>query len=224
MALPRQIDAIVEDQIKRWLVQDARPRPERRRPIVTISRQFGARGAHLARLVADALGFHFWDRELLVEVAYRAHAPVEAITALDEHRRNPLEPLTASAVATPVTTTEYRAALELAIRSIADRGSAIVVGRGAYCLVPPDGALRVRVVSDLGHRVADFMRRRGLDEATARAEIAETEADRRAFVKELYGRDVDDPAGFDLMVNTGTLTLEQARDVVVAAYRAKFSG
>ena len=41
----------------------------------------------------------------------------------------------------------------------------------------------------------------------------EADRDRRAFVRDLYGKDIDDPTGYDLWVNTGTMSLEHAADV-----------
>jgi cytidylate kinase len=80
----------------------------------------------------------------------------------------------------------------------------------------------VRAVCPLDQRIAGLVERRGIDVAEARAEVAATDAERRAFVKDHFKTTVDDPSLFDLEVNTGTLGVEGAADVVVAAYRARF--
>jgi hypothetical protein len=61
-----------------------------------------------------------------------------------------------------------------------------------------------------------------MSEADARAELELVDADRRAFMRDHYGKDVEDPAGYDLIVNTGTVPLDRAVGLVVAAYDARF--
>jgi cytidylate kinase len=58
------------------------------------------------------------------------------------------------------------------------------------------------------------------DEALAR--IEKTDGEREEFIRAAFGRDVTDPTAYDLLVNTGRLSLEQAAETIVAAYRAKF--
>ena len=55
-----------------------------------------------------------------------------------------------------------------------------------------------------------------------RDEGYEPDADRRDFVRDHYGRDVEDPAGYDVLVNSGSLSIEQCAEVVGTAYRARF--
>ena len=59
-----------------------------------------------------------------------------------------------------------------------------------------------------------------LDEA--RQTVVTIDRDRQTFVRENYQQDVEDPTRYDLMLNLATLSLAQATDVVITAYRAKF--
>ena len=58
-----------------WLSSSlaAQPRPM---PLITFQRQHGSRGAVVARLVADRLGYTCWDRELVAAIA--THLQVDA--------------------------------------------------------------------------------------------------------------------------------------------------
>ena len=83
---PRSVNAIVESQVQRWLAE--RPRKNesyRPPPVITVSREFGARGAALARLVADRLGFSYWNRELLAAIAAHARVEPSVMAPFDEH-------------------------------------------------------------------------------------------------------------------------------------------
>jgi cytidylate kinase len=72
-------------------------------------------------------------------------------------------------------------------------------------------------VCPLEQRIAELAEREHITTAAARAMVADADRDRRAFVRDLYGKDIDDPAGYDLWVNTGTLSLDAAADIIVAA-------
>jgi cytidylate kinase len=48
------------------------------------------------------------------------------------------------------------------------------------------------------------------------------DSERLAFIRQYYRRDAADPSAYDLLLNSSTLSFEQAADVVAAAYRTKF--
>ena len=186
------------------------------RPIITISRQHGARGAVVARAVAERLGFACWDRELVGAIAAQARVEPSVIAAFDEHLRDG-EP-----AASRPGFGAYLSGLEQVARAIARRGGAVVVGRGIGFLVGHEACLRVRVVCPLEQRVAGLVERSELGFETARATIDFVDGERRAFLREVHGVDVEDPTNFDLLVSTGSLTVDGAADVVVSAYRTRF--
>jgi cytidylate kinase len=201
----------------------ARVTPEPPRPIITISREAGANGTELGRRVADQMGFRFWDQELVQQIAERS-GPSEALfAAVDERARSAIQDLLAGVLmGDAATETEYLARLMCVIHTITQHGSAVVMGRGAQFVVPSDAALRVRVVGLLEARVRSLGTARGLSEREARSEIERIDRERLAFVRHHYHRNAADPSAYDLVVNTATVPGEQAVDVVVAAYRAKF--
>ena len=108
------------------------------------------------------------------------------------------------------------------VADIAARGGAVLVGRGVGFLVDPGRALRVRVVSPLTQRIQELARREGVTAAEARATIDDADRDRRAYVRDLFAREVDDVGNYDLWVSTGGLSLETGADVIVAGFWGKF--
>src|SRR6185437_8048391 len=98
---PRSVNEIVEQQVQRWRIEQERRAKERASvavpppPMVTISRQAGARGTELGRRVAEALGFRLWDQELVHRIAEQCGAPDDAIRAVDEHPRGAIQDLLA---------------------------------------------------------------------------------------------------------------------------------
>lgn len=176
-------------RVKHWLVERERSRRREANdasvPVITISREYGAQGAAIGRIVAERMGFRFWEREMVGE-----YDDVHALTTV--------------------------------VNSLAARGGAVMVGRGLGFLISPSRALRVRVVCPLDQRISGLMERQGLTHDTARATIAYADRARRVFVRDLYGRDIDDVSGYDLWVSTGALTLDAAAAVIISAYRYRF--
>lgn len=220
--IPQSVDALVDRQIRRWNAQRRRS-AEKPRPIVTISRQYGAGGSEIASLLADRLGFVLWNGALLEAIAEHAHAPARLFSSLDEHRRSVLaERIAVFGAGRHVTASDYLRELTRLVRTIMEGGSAVVVGRGAQYLVDTAEALRVRVVRPLDQRVVEVSRRTGAAFTETRLEILSVDADRSDFIQEHYGRDVDDPAGYDVVVNTETMRPNVATGLLESAYRARF--
>lgn len=225
---PRTVGELVDQQFQRWLTQqradDALEKaPDRPRPIVTVSREAGARGTELARHVAARLGYPLWDQELVQQIAEQTGTWDKLLSVVDERSRNAIEDLLTGILMGEVFTGEaYVERLLALIRAIARRGRAVVVGRGAQFVVEPASALRVRVIGDLDTRTRNLALERRLPEKEARTMVEQIDRERLAFMRRHYRRDATDVSAYDLVVNSSTLPLEPAADVVVSAYRAKF--
>src|SRR5580698_10565418 len=88
------VDHFVNRQILLW--QEERRIAERKgiegksaqQPMVCLSRQYGARGAEMGRLVAEQLGFRFYAQELIHDVAEEAQVRDQLVESLDERVRD----------------------------------------------------------------------------------------------------------------------------------------
>lgn len=223
---PRSIDAIVDEQIRRWrLAQRERQKKERPPlPLITVSREFGSLGAAIGQAAATKLGFAFWDQQLVHEVADRSGAPQRLVESLDERARSHLDDLIMSALS-GYRSTEFHYVRQLyrVVGTIRQHGAAVVIGRGAQFILEPNECLRVRVICPLEERAAAYAEREGLSVDRARAKVEKTERERRDFIRLSFDRDVTDENHYDLIVNSCQFTTDAAADVVVAGYEAKFA-
>jgi cytidylate kinase len=221
---------LVEQQVRRWIAEQERRRGHSDRvaapprPVVTISREAGSKGTTLGRLVADKLGFRLWDQELVQRVAEQSGASEALFAAVDERARGAIDDLlTAILVGDAGTEAEYMASLLRVIHSVAQHGSAVIVGRGAQFVLDPGTVLRLRVVGPIESRTRELASMRNLSEREARAEVERIDRERLGFVRHHFHRDAADPSAYDLLVNSVHVPPERAVDVVVAAYHAKFT-
>ena len=97
----------------------------------------------------------------------------------------------------------------------------MIVGRGANWFLDPSFGLRVRVVAEFERRVAWVAEHLELSESEARARTLEQDNQRRSFIRKYFGRDIDDPLGYDLVVNLGDIGVDNAIQLVLQALRLK---
>lgn len=227
---PRGIEQLVESQIRRWVLAHEKRRAggedeEVQTPpaSITVSREFGAQGERLARIVAERMQFSCWDTELLSAIAKSTQAPLRLLESLDEHRRTGIEKFVELWTPTGAPSdTEYRRELVRVIHTVAAQGSAVIVGRGSQAILSRNEALHVRVIAPIEIRATGLVERRGWDEKKAREEIERIDDDRRAFLKASFGRDPADPHLYDLVINVGLIPLERAAEIVEVAWKAKY--
>jgi cytidylate kinase len=208
--------------------------------VITISRQFGSGGSELAALVARRLGWTLVDNEFVEQVAARAGLTPEEVERTQERAPSVIERLAQAlavsapemfaAAADPAAATlppedQIVRQTQAVITEAVNQGNVVMVGRGAQAFLGQRGsALHVYVVAQRDHRVATVMKRLGLAQKDAEKRLDDTDSGRRRYVKENYGRVWDDPAMYDLAVNTGSMGLEEAARLVVEAARLRFSG
>ena len=223
---PRSVDSLVNEQIARWKASTSvRGGPAAAVevwPLITLSREFGSRGARVGQMVAERFGFSFWDQELVGEVARRSGAREALVSTLDEQTRSRLDEFVAHIFTADGTSAEFLRHMGQIVRTLERKGGAVVVGRGGPFLVKPDTALRVRIVCPVDQRVASYAQREGLDLEAARRAVDGADKDRHAFYQRHFKRDVADAHHYDIVVNTGGLSLEAASELVVVAYQQKF--
>src|SRR5262249_21815663 len=89
--------------------------------------------------------------------------------------------------------------------TVAARGDAVIVGRGAGYLLPPETTVHVRVIAPLESRITYFAQWLRLSRAEAAAEVEARDERRAKFLSRALGRDPNDLNGYDVVVNAGRL-------------------
>ncbi len=226
MASRNNIDELVERQVHLAAVNgpvDTAESPAKHWPVITISREPCAGGTTLARSVAERMGFSCWDQELLTRIAQQSRA-VESILAADDERvhSSVMEFVRSLLVGFEYTQDEYRMVLTKVVGAIAHQGAAVIVGRGAHLILGRSRALRVRVVCPIAERIARMAKRDNISESAATRRIREVGAEFSSFIRYHFHQNAGAPHNFDVIVNSGSLSLDSSTDLVLAAYKARF--
>jgi cytidylate kinase len=205
-------------------------------PLITVTRQYASGGSDIARLVAKALGWTLIDNEFVDQVARLAGLPTEEVAQLEERTAGLLERVARTlAVASPemfITTAsaprpegDEGTIVKMTERVIAEaavEGRGVLVGRGAQAvLAQRRNALHVYVIASTPWRRKLAVERLGVDPATVDRVVAETDKQRDQYVRTHYGRDRQDLASYDLVLNAERLGFEGAAALVVAEARRR---
>lgn len=195
-----------------------------RKPFITVAREPGSGGAPVAQAVAEKLGFEFIDDQIVEEISRSTKRRKAIIKEIDEKSRSRIEDIVHSLVNLEYLDEEtYISELVRSILSYAHKGHCVILGRGANFITPFAKGLHVSITAPYDVRVQRAMHYEGLTESQAKEVIAKVEDERSAFVKQYFRRNLSKRNVFDLTINTAYLTVPQARDIIVEAFKQKFS-
>jgi cytidylate kinase len=196
--------------------------------VVGISHTVGAGGEEVGRAVAERLGFRFVDEEIITAAADKAGVEPEELA--DAERRKGflvrfIDSLGMSAGAGSVgyipdlgelgRSEDFRALIREAIQETAERGDVVIASHAAsLALAGRDDLLRVLVTASPETRTK---RLADAGESDPQGVVKEQDAARADYLRRFHRIDRELSTHYDLVVNTDTLTREQAADVVVHA-------
>jgi cytidylate kinase len=108
---------------------------------------------------------------------------------------------------------EYLGHLTQVIGTLAEHGNCIIIGRGANYLLPHRGVLKVRIIAPIKMRVRIIMKKENSEE-DAKRKLIMVDSERKAFTRQYFNTDIDDPIDYDLVINTGYLSIEKAAKII----------
>ncbi len=185
---------------------------------ICISREAGAGGGAIARLVGQRLGWKVYDNELIEAIAHRMGVSLDEVRTLDELAPSVVQdwllPLREEYYAPQEAYLDHLAKL---IEAIGRAGESILVGRGAGYMLPRETTLSVRIVAPLKPRAQRLAERMGVSFRTARRAARDLDRRRLQFDRTMHRANSSDPHSFDLVLNSESLGLEIAAEVIVHA-------
>jgi hypothetical protein len=201
-------------------------------PVITISRAAGARGTHIAMDLVKRLAqdntlprrrpWTLFDQNLIQHVITEHHLPEKTAEFFPEDKTDEIRSVIAEMLGLHPGTHTTLMKMAETIRRLAKAGNVVIVGRGGNFLTADIAlALHVRLVGSESRRVGNFARQSGLDHAAAAAEVARIDRARKHYIKSRFKKDIDDPLGYDLVLNTDDFDNGQAVSVILAAIHQK---
>ena len=195
-------------------------------PVITIAREFGSGGHLLGEMLAKELGIKLYDKEFI-------HLAAEK-SGIDEAyiRRNEqsIPSFWLKCILTDGNESSRQQSLSPddvlfvaesnIIRELAAQEPCIIIGRCAdYILQDSPRLIKVFCYTDRKSAYQRCTTEYGVPADKAKAEIARVNRNRVAHYEYYTGERWGDPHRYDLMLNTGSIGLEAAYELVAGLYR-----
>ena len=191
--------------------------------VLTISRQFGAGGITLGKMVSEKLGYHFYDEEIIQLVAKKAKVSKHWVESMEKEAGGKFQRLISGLVSKSlverilddqrgyIDENIYVDLLHKVIRKIAADGEAVIIGRGSqYILGDHQDTRHVLLVADKEHRIKFIEEHYNLstDKATR---VVSTEEKKRTVLYRKFGKeDYDQPVHYHMVLNMNKTDLHTA--------------
>lgn len=209
--------------------------------VITISRQFGSGGREIATRVCELLGYRYFDKGLIVQVASEVGLTEnEAVDFSEEYYKGKslierlLRPGPYAVAEIPTwkrdtaTGAEILSVQELdearfvsLIRKVIvaayDQGNVVILGRGGQAVLANlPGVLHVRLEAPLAARILRIQHREGLGFEAAQKLISERDHAVAKYLGEIFNIQASDSQWYHLIINTAKWPLETTAQLIVS--------
>jgi cytidylate kinase len=182
--------------------------------IISVEREYGCGGSHIAQSLADRLGWKLWDQEITDEIARRLNCKAEHVQAREERcdsvyyrliktfMRGSFEPRVDTANMELLDAEHLALLFEKVVKEIADRGNAVIVGRGAaWFLRDRDDAFHAFLYAPYPEKMRRLLET-GESQSDAENLLDSVDRERSAFVRKYYGKIWPERSLYNMMMNT----------------------
>ena len=196
--------------------------------IITIGREFGSGGRTIGKMVAEKLGIHYYDYEIIDETAKKSGFSVDFVKQSEQKVTSSL--LYNLALGTSYGISPYSVnegvsletqlfiAQQNVIKEMAEKGSCVIVGRCAdHILREEKRVLRVFVYADMKFREKRMVEKNRFSASAAEKELKKADKRRAAHYLTFTEQHWGNRANYDLMVNSGQLGFEQSVEIIIKA-------
>jgi len=195
--------------------------------VITISRQFGAGGRTLGRMIGKKLNYRFLDDLILQEIANQAKVSKKMVISMERTAGSMLSKMISGLLSSDyidrmmgegkgyMDEEVYVQTLYDVMLKLASENDVILTGRGGqYILEDFEGAFHILLVANKKDRIEFMQRHYNLSGTKAEAAVLSGEKRRTNLYKKFGKKDYNEPIHYDLVLNMSRVSLEKAVDLV----------
>ncbi len=183
--------------------------------VITISRGSFSHGQEIAEKTAKMLGYECVSREILVEAAQLFNVSEKKLIQSLNDAPNILERMIHGKE-------RYLDYIKAALLEYARRGNVVYHGHaGHFLLTEIPQVLKIRIIADRDDRIKFLQKRENITKDAAVEIIENEDKNRIHWTRYLYRTDIHDPKLYDIVINIGSLTIEDACEIICVAARSK---
>lgn len=195
--------------------------------VITISRQFGAGGRTLGKMIAEKMGYRFLDELIIKEIAKMARVSKDTVISLERSAGGPISRMISSLLSRDymerltgddrgyLDEQGYVDILQDVMTKLASENNVVLMGRGGqYILQKDPNAFHILLVADMPDRIAFMRRFYRLSDRQAIDAVNNGDKRRLNLYRRMGKQDYDHPELYHLVINHSKVSLEKARDLV----------
>lgn len=199
--------------------------------IITIGRQYGSGGREIGQKLAELFSIPYYDKEILKVAAKESGMSEELFKNFDEKPTTSflyslvMDPYAlgynANSFELPLNHKVFLAAFD-AIKSIADKGPCVIVGRCAdYALHDYDNVINVFISGEQDDKLKRIVEVYGVPENKAKDVMIKTDKQRASYYNYYTSKKWGELKSYDLTINTSILGIDGAIEVIKKAVETK---
>lgn len=184
------------------------------RRIITINRMYGSNGRRIGKALADQLGIHFYDKELIRIASEQKGIPYDELVKVDEKRasqwRYPVESdiqMQPQYHFYPMNDVLFATQSQI-ITEVAKREDCVIVGRCANHILG-DQCRSVFIFAPFETRVKNIEERLGRSYKSARSLVKKMDKERRTYYEYFTDEKWLDMSQYHLCIDSSKFSLEE---------------
>ena len=196
--------------------------------IITIGREFGSGGREIGKRLADMLGYAYYDKEIMSEIANRTQLAEHYVHQIIEQNPRLIFPITtARTLHQQHSTPDYLlkqysdvyAAQATVLREMAEKSPCIIVGRCADYILREQKPLRLFIYADMPAKVTRCRAKAELHENLSDKDlikkIKRIDKSRAKYYQYYTGHRWGKHENYDICINTTSLDVKHVANLLV---------
>lgn len=192
--------------------------------IITINRMYGSGGRLLGKALANKLGIHFYDQELIRLASKENDIPYEELLKVDEKKANPWRlPITEQMQMQPqyhfhpMNDVLFETESKI-IERLGKTEDCIIVGRCANYILGDD-CLSLFLYAPYEYRVKTVMERLNREEKSARSLVKKMDKTRKSYYEFFTEQKWSNPDNYQLCIDTSHFSQDFLIDMLAHVYQ-----
>ena len=194
--------------------------------VITISKEFGTEPEKVASIAAKKLGYEYIGKKLTAEIAKDLHLSEAEVKTFKQASLSRIirfmDRYTCSLVQKVVDRehgclddANYYETTKKLVLNLYEADNMIILGWGGQCLLRgKTNTLHVRLTKDENLKIEKIMNDYRINRPAAKKMIEKEEKDSSAYIKHYFDEDWNDAHLYDLIIDMGKNSVEQAAEII----------
>jgi cytidylate kinase len=196
---------------------------------ITISRQFGAGGRTLGKILSKKLGYYCADDVMVKEVADRMNVSTKDVQGFEKEGASNLMKMLDKFISKDyinrlisdrygyVYEEKYVDSVKAIVQGLHNSGNVVIIGRGSqYILQDEENTLHILLMRELDDRANFLASKYDINVSEARKTVARADKLRKNFLRFFTDNENhDDPLCYDMTINMSRVGMDKAVDLIL---------